>query len=242
MLIIALVFFVTVSSRLIQINKDVMNISDVDPSVFIDPNFAIAHANDLRTPLESAVMTVDFFSWMFATWGINVTAGTYNPYTTGYDLSIGSVFPTTVIDPTDVVVYDSARLIRGISKNWFVSASTWFVSFNTTFVVTSGTNAGALIDPFSVLIYGHNYYLRDGSNWTYAVNKETQLCYTQVTAKFLTNMFIGGGAFGGLDSVIRFTCEDPSSLSDPCFMSITNMYTRYADDTVDETKRSTVTC
>jgi len=236
----AILTFVT-ANRFIQINKAAYNITNVSPDVFSDPNFTVANSNNLRTFAQSAAMTTNFFSWMMTDWNINVTTGTYNANTTGYDISVGKVFPTTVIDPLDQVFRDSENQLRP-TQDWFVSASTWFVSFNTTFVVSSGTNAGAVIDPFSVLIYGNYFYVKNDTNWNYPQFKETQLCYTNVTAKFFPNMFIGGGAFGGLDDVIRLECVD-SSVTPPrkCFMMIVNMYTRETAS-VDETKRSTVTC
>uniref|UniRef100_A0A6C0C9A5 Uncharacterized protein n=1 Tax=viral metagenome TaxID=1070528 RepID=A0A6C0C9A5_9ZZZZ len=242
MLFVLFLFFAGISGRFIQINKDVTNITNVNPAVFIDPGFANAHLNNLSTTTGSAAMTADFHTWLLLTWGIDITTGTYNPFTTGYDFSFCNIFPTTLIDPTDVVFRDSQNPGR-IFGNWFVSSSAWFVAFNTSFVVSSGTNAGAVIDNLSALIYGDTYYLKDNSNWSFGFNKETQRCRTDVTAKFFSNMFIGGGAFGGLDSVIRFQCEDTSTTpTKSCFMSVTNMYTRRSDGTVDETKRSTVTC
>lgn len=243
---IALVFFLffaSVSSRLVQINRDSKNITNVSPFVFVDPNFTSAKTNDLLTQTQVNSLTLDFFDWMLSEWNINVTAGVYDPSSTGYYTSVGIAFPTFVANEDYIVDYDSEHFWRWIFKNWFVTTSTWFFQFTTSYTIASGPNAGAVIDTNSALNYGYTFYLRKNANWYYSINKEAQFCYSNVTGKFFPNMFIGGGIFGGRDSLTRFICIDKSTnpAGEPSFMSVLNMYTRNQDGTVDEYKRSTLT-
>jgi hypothetical protein len=242
-MLVFVLFFTFASSRLISINRDSKNITNVSPFVFIDPNFTSAKTNNLLTQTEVVSLTLDFFAWMLSEWNINVTAGVYDPATTGYFTSVGIAFPTFVANEGYIVDYDSEHLGRWITKNWFVTTSTWFFQFTTSYTITSGPNAGAVIDTSSVLTYGYTFYLRKGANWIYPINKEAQFCYSAVTGKFFPNMFIGGGTFGGRDSLSRFICIDKSTnpAGQPSFMSVLNMYTRNPDGTVDEYKRSTLT-
>lgn len=248
MLFLLFLYFATANAfwtnRFVQTNKDIYSISDVDPSVFIDPNFVIAQQYKLTTASKAQTMTQNFHKWLNETWGLDVTQAVYNPATTGYDFSTASIFPTTVIDPDDIVIVDTRFPLRALGKSWIQHAASWFVRFNTSYIVSVGKNVGYTVDTQSALIYGNIYYTKRNADWSNPLFKETQLCYTDVTAKFFNNTFIAGGDFGGLDSVIRFTCIDNTSLprGAECLMSVTNMYTRHNNGSIDEAKRASLTC
>lgn len=239
--ILAFFFLSDVSARLIQINRDSYNITDVSPTVFVDPNFTQTKATNLLTADEVTYMSNGFFVWMLSDWGINVTAGTYVNATTGYVTPVGRAFPTLVSNEGYRVEFDSRFPLRRFG-DWFVATATWFFQFTTSYTIQSGPHAGAVIDPQSSLAYGYTFYLRNNANWNNPFNKEAQLCYSESTGKFFPNMYSGGGNFGGRDSLARFICLDETfdPSGEPSFMSVLNMYRRNLDGTVDEYKRSTL--
>lgn len=239
--ILACFFLSDVSARLIQINRDSYNITNVDPTVFIDPNFTQTKAKGLLTASEATAMSNGFFAWMLSEWGIDVPAGIYVNSTTGYLTPVGVAFPSLVANEGYKVEYDSRFPLRRFG-DWFVATGTWFFQFTTSYTIQSGPHAGAVMDPQSSLGYGYTFYLRNGANWNYPFNKEAQLCYSESTGKFFPNMYSAGGNFGGRDSLIRFICLDESFdlAGERSFMSVLNMYRRNLDGTVDEFKRSTL--
>jgi len=148
--------------RFIQQNKDAVNATNIAPEFVIDPYYTKSVTNKLLNAADVAPFEADFKAWVLSVWGINVTAGIYDPVTTGYYLSVGYAIPTTIIDPQHIVIYDSVNKKRGRDEEWTVSVSAWYVGFTTNFTVASGANAGAYIDSESALLYLKFFFLKTG--------------------------------------------------------------------------------
>jgi hypothetical protein len=243
LILIVLVALGEARYRFIQQNKDAINATNIAPEFVIDPGYNKSVANKLLNAADVEPFNEDFKAWMISTWGINVTAGIYDPTTTGYYFTNGYTFPTTIIDPQHRIIYDSAHPNRGRTGEWTVSVSAWYVGFTTNFTVASGTNAGAYVDPESALMYLKFFFLKTGEDWSNPKYKETMPCQTDETARFFDNQYIKGGIWGGQDDVIRYTCFDITTIpASVCNKYEINVYRRHPDETVDETARVTYMC
>jgi len=230
--------------RFIQQNKDAINATNIAPEFDIDPNYNRSVTNKLLNASEVAPFNADFKAWLISTWDINVTAGIYDPVTTGYYFSNGYAVPTTIIDPQHKIIYDSVHPNRGLNGDWTVSVSAWYVGFTTNFTVASGPNTGAYIDPESALLYLKFFFLKTGKDWSNPKYKETMPCQTDETARFFDNQYINQGTWGGVDDVIRYTCFDITTVPPSiCNKYESNLY-RYhsSNNTVDEVARVTYMC
>ena len=209
LLLILLIAFTEARHRIILQVKDAKNATNIAADLVRDPDYRRSIASHLLDRRDVEPFKREFFGWAKRVWNINVTAGVYNATTGGYELSVGRAYPTTIIDPQHIIIYDSVNPHYANMRS--VSVSAWFIEFNTSYVVASGQNAGAYIDTLSALMYLRFFFLKIGADWSKPQNKEMMPCQTDVTAKYFTNQYILGGEWGGLDDVIRYTCFDQTS-------------------------------